>query len=367
VAVSFVAASGANFASSASPTSVTPAGVQDGDLLLIFFNTDTGSNANGTPPTGVTIVGQQSNGTDNTIAVFKKIAASEGANIAFTNIYDALETGRVIVMAYRGVNTTTPMDVAAVFSTDSATAWDTAAIVPVTANAMLVASFGADPASDPYTFAWDSPIVERIDSSTTPTGQNGTLSYQTMGERVLASPASTTMGGDVSVSDSCASVILALRPAPSDVPFDAAPGSYAVTGSSATLVAGRSINAAAGSYAVTGAPAGLLATHLLSLTPGVYAVTGSSSTLVAARLLSANPGTYLVVGFDAQLLLVGAPTLQADPGAYTVTGFNAGLIIPLQISADPGAYVVNGAPAALAIEQQTVFGSVSFGDKRTGT
>lgn len=220
MAITYVEAIGANF-STPTPSLGSigePSGSQDGDLLLYFLNTDTAHNTNGTPPTGWSKIGQQSNGTDNTLSVFRKVRSGAEAGV-WTNIFDASETGRAVMLGYRGVDNTTPEDATAVFSTDSGTAWDTAAIVTVTANAMCVACFAADPASDPYTFAWDATIDERIDSNTTTTGQNTTLSYVAIGDKIIASPGSTTLGGDSSVSDSVASVIIALRPAAAAATF----------------------------------------------------------------------------------------------------------------------------------------------------
>lgn len=213
MAITFVAAAGQNF-NAASFTADIPAGTADGDLLLFFATTDSNHNSTGTLPSGVDKIGEQDVGTDTTMSVFRKIAASEGSQITFTNIFDASESGRVITLAYRGVDQTTPMDTAAVFGSESGTAWDTGAITTVTNDAWLVAGFGADPGSDPYTFTWDSPINERIDSDTTPTGQNGTLAYMAIGDRVVTTAGTpTTLGGDASVSDTPATVVVALRPA----------------------------------------------------------------------------------------------------------------------------------------------------------
>lgn len=219
MSISFVNAAGANFAGSASMTANIPADVQDGDLLSFWVTTDTAHNSTGTPPSGVDKEGEIDNGTDNSLSVFTKVASGEGSTLAFSSIFDALETGRVIALAHRGVDQVTPMDAAAVFGTESGTAWDSGSITPVTDGAVLVACFACDPASDPYSFTWDGGITERIDADTTPTGQNGTLAYLAIGEREIVTAGSpTTLGGDSGVSDSAATAILALRPAAAEAP-----------------------------------------------------------------------------------------------------------------------------------------------------
>lgn len=215
MAISFVGASGANFAAftgAASPGE--PPGSQDDDILLNFIVTDTNHNTTGTPPTGWTKIAEIDSGTDTTMSVFWKRRSGAESN-TWSSIFDANETGRAVTVGYRGcVASGDPLDVAAVTGTESGTAWDTGAITPVTNDCMLVAAFGCDPNSDPYMFAWDPDVTERVDSDTTgtTTGQNGTSSYVAIGDRILATPAATTLGGDCSVSDTPATIVLALKP-----------------------------------------------------------------------------------------------------------------------------------------------------------
>lgn len=374
MAITFVAAIGASFSGTASLSSIgEPAGSQNGDLLLYFMVTDTNHNTTGTPPTGWTKIGEQDSGTDTSMSVFRKIRSGVEAE-NWTNIFDATETGRVIMLGYRGVDQTTPMDAAAVFGTESATAWDTGSITTVTANAMCVAAFGADPASDPYTFAWDAGITERIDSDTTPTGQNALSAYIAIGDKIIVTPAATTLGGDCSVSDTAASVIIALRPA-SGGAFDitASPGTYALTGTAATVPAarlisslagaytltgvaasvpaGRAVTASPGAYALSGTAANLLASRSVTASPGTYAVTGAQASLLAGRILTAVPGAYVLTGIAAELALQGQLSISADPGAYALTGSPASLLATRIIVADDGAYVITGANASLIAER----------------
>jgi hypothetical protein len=214
MAWSFVGGSGANFGSTTGAAAPgEPAGSADGDILLNFIVTDSNHNSTGTPPSGWTKIGEQDSGTDTTMSVFWK-RRSGAESVSWDNLFDASETGRSLTIGFRGAFASgDPQDVAAVFGTESGTAWDTGAIIPVTNGCLLIAAFGTDPGSDPYTFVWDAGIDERIDSDTTPTGQNGLSSYLTIGTKEQVTAAEVTLGGDSSATDTPASVIIALKPA----------------------------------------------------------------------------------------------------------------------------------------------------------
>lgn len=213
MAITFVDASGGNFTSAATITTSEPAGSADDDIFLLFLVTDSNHNSSGTPPTGWTKIVETDSGTDASMSSFWG-RRSGSMSHTWTSIFDATESGRWVMLSYRGCFASgDPQDVTAVAGTDSGTSWDTAAIVPTTDNCMVVAAFGADPGSDPYTFAWDGGIDERIDSDTTPTGQNGTSSYLAVGDTIVTPAGSTTLGGDSSVTDTPAYVIIALKPA----------------------------------------------------------------------------------------------------------------------------------------------------------
>jgi hypothetical protein len=131
---------------------------------------------------------------------------------------------------------------------------------------------------------------------------------------------------------------------------DASPGSYALTGVVAGTVAGRAVNAAPGSYAVSGQAAGLLRDALVSASPGAYSVTGAVAGLLAGYVVSASPGTYVLTGIDAELVyspLAGAFVLSADPGAYALTGLTAGLLADRAVNASPGSFALTGALTGL--------------------
>lgn len=89
-----------------------------------------------------------------------------------------------------------------------------------------------------------------------------------------------------------------------------------------------------GSYAVTGSSVTLLQGNLLAVTPGAYSVTGSNATLQSDRVLSVTPGSYAVTGSSVDLTYTGtiqvswleieagaaAAVLEVTPGSYSLTG-----------------------------------------------
>lgn len=237
--VAWVGAVAVNFAASTSAGNPgEPAGCQDGDLLINALVTDTLHNTPNAPPTGWTKIAEVDVGTDSTLSLFWKIRNGV-ENQVWTGIFDANETGRAVTLAWRNADQTTPLDVAAVTGTEASTAYDAGPITPVTARAMGVAFFGGDPASDPYTFQWDAGITERIDSDTVPSGQNSTNSFLYVGEKLIDPPAATTLGGDATVGDEAAWIIIAIRPASSGTLYTSNPtGAILICGNAITTYDG---------------------------------------------------------------------------------------------------------------------------------
>jgi hypothetical protein len=131
---------------------------------------------------------------------------------------------------------------------------------------------------------------------------------------------------------------------------NAQPASYQASGVAAGVPAGRVVNAQPGSYAMSGADAGTLAARLVNAATGSYALTGTAAGTVAGRALSADPGVYTVTGFDAELVytpLGGAFELNAEPGVYTLTGAIAGTLAARILVGDPGSYTLTGTLAGV--------------------
>jgi hypothetical protein len=124
-------------------------------------------------------------------------------------------------------------------------------------------------------------------------------------------------------------------------------GSYATTGSNATLTVGHVVSTEAGSYAVTGSDATLQRTGAYSLTTdaGSYAVTGSDASLLVSHVLITDGGVYALTGADAMLHV--ARVLSAEAGSYATTGSDATFSRGYVLTVDAGNYALTGALADL--------------------
>lgn len=122
-------------------------------------------------------------------------------------------------------------------------------------------------------------------------------------------------------------------------------GSVAVTGTDASLVVGRMVAADAGAVAIVGTDATLLATRLLVADAGAVDIIGTAATLAVGRTLVADAGSVVVTGTAADLIYAQGATLTADPGSYAITGTAADLVRGFVLAADAGAIVVTGTAA----------------------
>lgn len=142
-------------------------------------------------------------------------------------------------------------------------------------------------------------------------------------------------------------------------------GSYALTGTSATLIRGYQVIADSGSYALVGTavttpritaePAGylidgqpvglLLSNPFVSAVSGTYTLTGSAAILEKA--IAYNRGDYLYSGVDATLSRSSSPTLGANSGSYVLTA--GATVLQAIISMDTGDYGVTGNAATLSV------------------
>jgi hypothetical protein len=185
------------------------------------------------------------------------------------------------------------------------------------------------------------------------------------GNTTVGISTATATSGEFSIT------ALVLKPASAGYTLAADGGSYAVTGTAASLEMGREVAADAGSYAVTGQAASLEHNYEITATGGSYSVTGSSADVVRefivlggsyaitgstaalehGREVVAGSGSYAVTGSDATLTLAASSTytLAADGGAYAVTGSSASLEVDREVTADGGSYTVNGSDVVIDI------------------
>lgn len=105
-----------------------------------------------------------------------------------------------------------------------------------------------------------------------------------------------------------------------------AAGSFTLTGSATGLIRGVTFPAAAGSFTLTGSAITLKAGRALPLAAGGFSLTGAAATLQTGRVLPLAAGVFNITGSDATLTYTaGTPTTQnyslaLDPGVFTFTG-----------------------------------------------
>jgi hypothetical protein len=103
-------------------------------------------------------------------------------------------------------------------------------------------------------------------------------------------------------------------------------GSYAVTGSTATLKVGRRVAADAGSYTHSGTDATLRRGLPISALAGSYALTGATASFLTTRVLGGSAGSYSLTGSEAALTVggeaVATQTVQPTGGWGDYDYFN---------------------------------------------
>lgn len=203
-----------DFTSSAAPVVPVPAGVVDNDQMFLVCTTDS-VHVILNVPTGWTQLGTtQDNGVDNSVSLFRRKAASEPASYTLNapgNFFVAVNSGKCGIVAYSGVDTTTPVDATAGVvqaATASATNHNGIAITPSANNEMVVHFSGEDPAAGQSGTADTSPAAtERLD------GINGTVGYLFVQDFLQGTAAAVTLSYVTTQNDTGSEFEIALAPA----------------------------------------------------------------------------------------------------------------------------------------------------------
>jgi hypothetical protein len=146
-------------------TVTKPAGVIDGDIMVAAIGIDGGSGVSiTTPPAGWTLARRTDNGTAIGLAVYYKVAASEGASYDWVFDTKAKHSGGIC--AYYD-NDAAPFDQENGQATASSTDHAAPTITPTVSNTMLVASYVIGALQ---TWTADAAMTERVDESSASTG-----------------------------------------------------------------------------------------------------------------------------------------------------------------------------------------------------
>ena len=148
-------------------------------------------------------------------------------------------------------------------------------------------------------------------------------------------------------------------------------GTYAVTGTDATLRPAREINPDSGSYAVSGTDAGLRSGLSIPIAASSYALTGTSAGLFVGYKLAAASGSYNVTGTDATLPYVANPPISVVqirrknyPRAFhpslrkPIRVAAGGVVNTYSLTASGGNYSLSGTDATLNYSQVTAAASL---------
>jgi hypothetical protein len=131
-------------------------------------------------------------------------------------------------------------------------------------------------------------------------------------------------------------------------PLAANGGSISLSGTAASLEAGRLVAAGTGAYTETGTDASLEVGRMLSADGGADALTGTAASLEIGYLLSAGSGGYTLTGQDADLIHDTAGyTMPADPGAFSWTGGDSGLRVARRLDSESGSFSESGQDSSL--------------------
>lgn len=146
MAVAFRTSGTAEFVATASPVVAKPAGIQDGDLIVVFVATDTTHTFGALA--GWDDIWLIDQGTDTSVSAVSKIASSEGSGSwTLTNYFGGAESGSAGVVVYSGVDTSNPIPAASIatLNSSSGTVKTWPSITPPRNGCMVVGIMGADP------------------------------------------------------------------------------------------------------------------------------------------------------------------------------------------------------------------------------
>ncbi|MES3041869.1 MAG: hypothetical protein V4730_12065 [Pseudomonadota bacterium] len=259
--------------------------------------------------------------------------------IVLTNDGTTADSTAAVAYALRGVDTTTPEDATPTTVVDTTSDSPNSPSITTVTDGAWVLSFGC-------TASYDTGVFK-------PTG------YSNQVDRGASDLNTTTVGGATKLVSSAGAEnppawtgwtsgnkwhawSVAVRPivlAHYDLDVDA--GSYAVTGTAATLQRTRQVVAGSGSFAFTGTAASLVKAIEISAGASSYAVTGSTINW----WMMASAGSFAVTGKTVDLQFSQAPTIDPDAGSFAVTGTAATLQTGFQIVAGISSYAVTGASA----------------------
>ena len=283
MAISYVGGTTATFAASAANVSLTgltggsDAAAATGDLVCVV---------SGAPETADTNVSVTTTGYTNTelyaddtrdangVFAYKFMGATPDTTVTVPATSASTVRGSVVVRVYRGVDQTTPMDVALTTATGAnGDRANSPSITPVTTGAMILAAgFATNPASTSGTATGPSNMADFVKVVGVGTGRSSIAGMASQAWSGGAFDPNAWTATTNNANDSWVAFTVALRPAATAITGDAS-GAMDFTAASAGTVAVQ--GTASGSLDVTGASAGTVAVQ--GAASGDLALSGAAS------------------------------------------------------------------------------------------
>jgi cellulose synthase/poly-beta-1,6-N-acetylglucosamine synthase-like glycosyltransferase len=185
-----------------------PTGLQQGDLMLAAISTRGGSAVTISTDAGWTLIRRVDNGATLSLAIYWKVAGANEGDFHFT--LGSQQKAIVDIIAYAGVDPTSPVDVENGQLTAAGTSHSTPSITTTGANEMVVAHFG-----NAATSTWTPPtgMTEEDDMATNLGGTTTNASIETDDVLQASAGATGVKTATSAVSAAGATHILALKPA----------------------------------------------------------------------------------------------------------------------------------------------------------
>jgi hypothetical protein len=201
-------ATSTDFTSTTGPIINAPAGLQDGDFILIGVAIAANA-AFQTPGNGFATIHELTDGAgDGRYLAMYKIASGEGATWTFSSLLLSASAGIAASVAYTGVDQISPLSGTATEVAPAATTTPACStMTPGHDNAMVIGVFGCDPATGVKTGTQGSGWTERADF-----GRSGD-GHIFIEEMLQTSASSVAASFTADTSDSYGCIQFALKPA----------------------------------------------------------------------------------------------------------------------------------------------------------
>lgn len=324
--------------------SLTSLSLQQDDVVVVGFllasNTDRSIGVNTAGYTEEAELFANDTYDANLSVSWKRMGSTPDSSVDVSGPGSSTHPARIIARGYRGVDTTTAMDVARTTATGTnGLLVDPPSITPTTSGALIVAwGCGAANAAALST-AYSSSDLTDFTSGIVSNFYD--LAYG-VGHKSWTSgafDAAAWTGTETATTDSRASVVLALRPATASGVTGTASDTVSVTGSAAGTV--LVVGAATDTVAVTGAATGVIGSSITGTASDTVTVTGAAAGAVAVA--GAATDTVSVVGSSAGTVLVRG----AAADTVTVTGAASGLVLSPVVGTAADTVTISGAATAI--------------------